>query len=383
MNLLWWNNITSSKVNLGLAFYGRSFTIASSDCDTPGCAYLSAGDEGVCSASAGILLSSEIEQIMSDNDLTPVFYKDAAWDNDQWVSFDDQDTFKLKSDFAKSQCLGGVLVSSVDYDDSNNTLSRGLAAALGNEINVDTSTGLALTERDTSKTTTTSEGEQDAYCRFTNCGETCPSGFTTVVRGDKKSQLMLDGSQCWPGSGLTQTLCYPTSNDVLTCQWRGFHINGKCKAAATAANLKWEPIPPDASQAINRLAVPLQPRQRRYSNFVVGSRAGWGGRKKSCTGKKKYNYCCADSVPDAFTNCAWAGLEVSFKNDKYCSDTCPSGTIRIAEQDDFGQTPNVANCIWGKEAYCCGGTITTSTTSPRAPTYQDTTAREFDAYLNK
>lgn len=78
MNLLWWNNITSSKVNLGLAFYGRSFTIASPDCDTPGCAYLSAGDEGVCSASAGILLSSEIEQIISDNDLTPVLYKDAA-----------------------------------------------------------------------------------------------------------------------------------------------------------------------------------------------------------------------------------------------------------------------------------------------------------------
>jgi chitinase len=78
MNLLWWNNIAPSKVNLGLAFYGRSFTIASSDYDTPGCAYLSARDEGVYSASASILLSSEIEQIIRDNDLTPVLYKDAA-----------------------------------------------------------------------------------------------------------------------------------------------------------------------------------------------------------------------------------------------------------------------------------------------------------------
>lgn len=407
MNLLWWNNITSSKVNLGLAFYGRSFTIASSNCDTPGCAYLSAGDEGVCSASAGILLSSEIEQIMSDNDLTPVFYKDAAvkaitWDNDQWVSFDDQETFKIKSDFAKSQCLGGVLVWSVDYDDSNNTLSRGLAAALGNEINIDTSTGLALTESETSDTTTTSKGGQDAYCRFTNCGETCPAGFTTVVRGDKKSQLMLDGSQCWPGSGLTQTLCCPTSTDVPTCQWRGFHNNGKCKGGCNSGEAEvgtnsagcksgyqsaccttTSSTKPYSECAWTSSCESDDTCPSGYSNFIVGSRAGWGGRKKSCSGKKKYNYCCADSVPDAFTNCAWAGFEVAFKNEKYCSDTCPSGTIRIAEQDDFGQTPNVENCIWGKEAYCCGGTVTTSTVSPRAPTYQDTTAKEFDAYLKK
>jgi hypothetical protein len=35
------------------------------------------------------------------------------------------------------------------------------------------------------------------------------------------------------------------------------------RAAATAAKLKWEPLLPDTSQAINRLAVPLQHRQSR------------------------------------------------------------------------------------------------------------------------
>lgn len=374
MDLLWWNNITSSKVNLGLAFYGRSFTITSSDCDTPGCPYLSAGDAGECSASAGILLSSEIEQIITDNNLTPVLYSNAAvktitWDGDQWVSFDDEETFKLKADFAKSQCLGGVLVWSVDYDDSNNTLSQGLAAALGNEINVDTTTGLALTLDETSSTTTTttSVGGQDSYCRFTNCGETCPSGFTSIVRGDKKSQLMLDSTECWPGSGDTQTLCCPTTTDVPTCQWRGFHNNGKCKGGCddgeaevgtnsagcksgyqsacctTTASTKPYSECSWTSSCESDDTCPSG-----YSNLVVGSRDGWGGRS-SCKNGKTYNYCCS-SVPDAFTNCAWKGFEVAFVNTAYCSDTCPSGTIRIAEQSDYGKTPNVDGCIWGNEA---------------------------------
>lgn len=49
LDLLWRNDIPSSKVNLGLAFYGRSFTLASASCSEPGCAYLSAGDAGSCS----------------------------------------------------------------------------------------------------------------------------------------------------------------------------------------------------------------------------------------------------------------------------------------------------------------------------------------------
>jgi hypothetical protein len=28
------------------------------------------------------------------------------WDNDQWVSYDDEETFKQKREFANSRCLG-------------------------------------------------------------------------------------------------------------------------------------------------------------------------------------------------------------------------------------------------------------------------------------
>ncbi|RFU27961.1 hypothetical protein B7463_g8376, partial [Scytalidium lignicola] len=174
LDLLWRNNITPSKVNLGLAFYGCSFTIVSSSCSAPGCAYLSAGDAGDCSATAGILFNSEIEELINENNLSLILYSDAAvkvitWNEDQWASFDDQDTWKLKADFAKSQCLGSVFVWSVDYDDSNMTFSDGLAAAVGNELNVDSSTGLTISLHDTSAGNT--QETQDQYCRFINCGE--------------------------------------------------------------------------------------------------------------------------------------------------------------------------------------------------------------------
>lgn len=418
LDLLWRNNITASKVNMGMAFYGRSFTLASSSCSEPGCSYLSAGDAGDCSGQAGILFNSEINQIIGNNNLTPTLYKDAAvktitWNSDQWVSFDDQDTWKIKADFAKSECLGGVLIWSIDNDDSNHTFSDGLAAALGNDINVDTTTGLTSAMfYETRASVTSNQPSQDQYCRFINCGEVCPSGFTAVTRADKKSQLMLDSTECPPGAGQTQTLCCPTSTDVPTCQWRGFHNSGKCKGGCnddeaevgtvsagcrsgyqsacctiTSSTTPWSKCAWTSSCESDNTC------PSGYSNFVVGSRDGWGGRP-SCKGTETYNYCCSGSaVPDAFTNCAWHGHEITFVNTAWCSDSCPPGAIRIAEQEintfwNNDKKGHTTDCYAGNEAYCCSGAKQTvaprSSGSGSQPTvYQDQTAKDFDAYLQK
>ncbi|KAI7970129.1 hypothetical protein EIK77_008356 [Talaromyces pinophilus] len=407
LDLLWRNNITASKVNMGLAFYGRSFTLSDTSCTGTGCPYLSAGDAGPCSATAGVLFNSEIEQIISGNSLTPILDKDAAvktisWNTDQWVSFDDQDTWKIKADFAKSECLGGVLVWSVDSDDNNNTFSKGLSAALGNQINLDTTTGLTLEYTDFSTGVTLSE--QGNYCRFINCGEVCPNGFTTIVRGDETSQLMLDSTECPPGASGTQTLCCPTSSDVPTCQWRGFHNNGKCKGGCNSNEAEVGTISAGCSSGyqsacctVTDSTTPWSNCQwsascesdntcpSGYSNFVVGSRDGWGGRP-SCSAGKNYNYCCSGSIPDAFTNCEWTGHEVIYPNDQFCTDACPSGSIRIAEQWILGsiKRANTPNCNYGNEAYCCSGAPVTLVV-PRGipPIYANTTADEFDALLRK
>lgn len=418
LDLLWRNNIKPSKVNMGMAFYGRSFTLASSSCTGPGCPYLSAGDAGDCSNTAGILFNSEIQEIISDNNLNPEIYTDAAvkainWNGDQWVSYDDEDTWKLKVELAKSQCLGGVLVWSIDNDDSSHTFSKGLAAALGNDINLDTTTGLTSTMfiETTSTGSSSSTPSQDSYCRFINCGEVCPIGYTAVIRGDKTSQLMLDSTECPPGTGQTQTLCCPLSSDVPTCQWRGFHNNGKCtggcnegeaEVGTTGAGCTRSGFQ-SACCSVTTSIIPWskcawttscqsdQSCPSGYSNFVVGSRDGWGGMP-SCKGDETYNYCCSgSSVPDAFTNCEWKGHETTFINTAYCSDSCPSGYIRIAEQGinlmmGNKQKGHTTDCILGNEAYCCKGPtaqIVPRSSVPEPIIYKDQTARDFDAYLQK
>jgi chitinase len=55
---------------------------------------------------------SEIESIIAQNSLTPILadadaVKYIVWNSNQWVSYDDAQTFKMKVDYANSICLGG------------------------------------------------------------------------------------------------------------------------------------------------------------------------------------------------------------------------------------------------------------------------------------
>lgn len=50
---------------------------------------------------------------MDEKKIEPEFDKEAGvkwftWDSDQWVSYDDADTFKLKADFANKLGLAGM-----------------------------------------------------------------------------------------------------------------------------------------------------------------------------------------------------------------------------------------------------------------------------------
>lgn len=51
LQLLWRNNVPAEKVNLGLAFYGRSYTLSDPECNTPGCDFSGPGRPGQCSVS--------------------------------------------------------------------------------------------------------------------------------------------------------------------------------------------------------------------------------------------------------------------------------------------------------------------------------------------
>ncbi|KAF7593687.1 hypothetical protein BBP40_011097 [Aspergillus hancockii] len=133
LELLWRNNINPGRVILGLGFYGRSFTMSDPNCLTAGCPFKDAGKAGECTGTAGVLSAGEITKIIKNGGIV-TFDKEAAvkivtWDNDQWVSWDDTETLRLKMDYANKRCLGGTMAWAVDLDDG--TLIGHLGEAMG------------------------------------------------------------------------------------------------------------------------------------------------------------------------------------------------------------------------------------------------------------
>ncbi|KAK9414532.1 putative chitinase [Seiridium unicorne] len=142
LELLWRNNINPERVNLGLGFYGRifsmtGFTMESSDCLAAGCPFKdgTGAAPGECTGTAGVLSSSEINKIInSTSDVTVTLDEEAAvmiatWDGDQWVSYDNVETLATKVNYANSRCLGGTMIWAVDLDDG--TLIGSLGESLG------------------------------------------------------------------------------------------------------------------------------------------------------------------------------------------------------------------------------------------------------------
>lgn len=76
------------------------------------------------------LLNSKIDDLIAEKGVRPTLYRADAlkvvtW-NDQWVSFDDEETFKLKSEYAQSLCLGGLMVWAISHDTQDTKYNKSL-----------------------------------------------------------------------------------------------------------------------------------------------------------------------------------------------------------------------------------------------------------------
>ncbi|KAJ5515745.1 hypothetical protein N7527_007305 [Penicillium freii] len=89
------NSHTNLTVNLGLGFYGRSFTLKDTSCTTPGCLLDTTdfvnggGAPGQCTDSSGILSDYEINRILEQYDPKVIYNEQAGvnwitWDSNQW-----------------------------------------------------------------------------------------------------------------------------------------------------------------------------------------------------------------------------------------------------------------------------------------------------------
>ena len=82
-------------------------------CMNPGCPFKNStgGDAGRCTGTSGVLSAAEINEIIEGGATQTFNERDAVqivtWDKDQWVSWDNAKTLKIKQDYANRRCLGG------------------------------------------------------------------------------------------------------------------------------------------------------------------------------------------------------------------------------------------------------------------------------------
>ncbi|MCJ1245495.1 hypothetical protein MMC30_002699 [Trapelia coarctata] len=232
--LLWRVNIPPAKLVMGFGFYGRSFTLADPSCSTPGCQFSGASNPGPCTATGGILSYYEIMAVLNDKSIKPIHDSASAvkyftFGNNQWVSYDDDVTFKQKVDWANGVGLGGALIWASDLDDSKYSAHAGL---LGRPI---LSTPSLSSKQLSSPQAIIQKfaGENGQQCKmFKECvnldnpqAADCGKGFTMVGWDDAGCGK----KNCHCG----KPICCPVNAAPKNCQWRGGKsgdCNGQCLA---------------------------------------------------------------------------------------------------------------------------------------------------------
>lgn len=197
--LLWRNQVDPAKVNLGLAFYSRTFTLSNPNCTTPGCPFPDqngGGQKGACTDNSGTLSYGEITDVLASHlEITPTYdhaagVKYFTWNTDQWASYDDEQTFQQKIKYANIQGLGGLLIWSVDQDDRALDALRGVLYPNPPPKRNDVADNAAFWQH-----------KQPGACMTTECGGKCGPGF-----------IEMTWLECPDGGDTQQKVCCPLAS---------------------------------------------------------------------------------------------------------------------------------------------------------------------------
>ncbi|KAJ3952540.1 hypothetical protein N0V92_011012 [Colletotrichum tropicale] len=299
LDLLWRNGINHDKVTIGLAFYGRGFMATSPNCLSPGCTYESGIFAQACSAEVGVALNSEIDDIIAQQDAKVTLNKEAAvkivtWGGNNWLTYDDEETLQMKADFARSQCLGGVMVWAISHDTKKAKYSMALSRVAPRLF-----ASAASTSEDDGYITDVTEHKQ---CKWTNCDENCPADWIRMKRsgpGAKKNEYMVNGAGC-DGRGehyAAHRVLSPLADDGKSCP-SGYKEIGSNNEYCHGLNGGFSPIRSYQAACFA------------YSGDGSGDAmclGGWyrGGMEDT----KKNKYCCNQPEDDKkWTDCEWQGM---------------------------------------------------------------------------
>ncbi|KAF3112314.1 hypothetical protein TWF706_010901 [Orbilia oligospora] len=231
LDLFWRTNVPSSKVHLGVGFYGRSFKLKNSRCSDPGCPFEGPADAGPCTDTAGILSFKEIQSLIAaSGGAKPKLDKTAqvnylTWGSGNWISYDDKATFEAKVDFGNKRGLNGMLIWAVDQDD---TQWNAIKAVTGKNV---------LTAHEFQSILESDLLPRDCYVTGL-CGSDCAAGYlpiTDKIYNANKDRLHDPNADFNPkrcGGDKQRSLCCPFASrpNKSKCYWRGNegHCNGRC-----------------------------------------------------------------------------------------------------------------------------------------------------------
>ncbi|CAI5494998.1 unnamed protein product [Closterium sp. Naga37s-1] len=123
--------LARSKAMLGLAMYGRTWTLASTSSTGVGAAATGPGLAGSVSQESGVLFYREISQMVTTGGYKATLHTASssmyAVKGNQWVGYDNPSTITTKVNYAKAQSFGGWFFWALNQDANNALLSAASA----------------------------------------------------------------------------------------------------------------------------------------------------------------------------------------------------------------------------------------------------------------
>ncbi|KAK7959256.1 uncharacterized protein PG986_004110 [Apiospora aurea] len=265
----------------------------------------------------------------------------------------------MKADFARSQCLSGVMVWAISHDTRDGKYSKSLAEVAPRLHNP--------RKRDTDNQDDDSGDDgfeiQDHYklqCRWTNCNEDCPADWVRMTRTDPtgpKNQYMVDNN-CPAGYreiGSNMDYCKNSRipNDLATrgvVSYQAACCTTNVQSMTLYGQCNWNDWPRCGHDTC-------------AGDLIAESGSGSGGalcrdwNSLVDDSHPKRSYCCDQPKEDQrLDECNWysdiSPLGTDLPSD-FCNANCPGGTMRVA-MDRNG-------CSGGSaKARCCRGNFKTT-----------------------
>ncbi|USP75586.1 hypothetical protein yc1106_02860 [Curvularia clavata] len=313
LDLLRRNNVDLSKVNLGMGFYGRSFTLSDPKCNEPGCVFSDAGEKGECSGEAGILTYKEIMARQNRFNEKTVKYVEKhgvtymVYDDNQWIGYDDAKSFAKKREILDNDCLGGVMIWAIDHDTPD---FQALSGLLGDDfVQGALIEGGSMSEAEREALAAELGGLTGDSCYVTmgcsgpgsnNKFAKCSNGYIAVEKVHS------------PGGNLANIYSPGLSHEVESCstgQWK----NVCCPAKSPAVNCKWVGAPERSSIYCDD----------RYVASTGGAICASGARSLCCDSAPELQKCSWTECQDE-KKCPHGGY-LTFRGNQDGGKACPKG----------------------------------------------------------